>query len=87
MLKLHIQIPAEDLQEFNRNNDSLSIKWLPGTKALYTSYSHCLNDAFRKKKKSFALYGLYSPQAFLFILPFSCLQEKETALKVRVSQF
>lgn len=48
--KLHIQNPAEDLQEFNRNNDSLSIKWLPGTKALYTSYSHCLNNAFRKKK-------------------------------------
>lgn len=78
--KLHIQIPAEDLQEFNRNNDSLFIKWLPGTKALHTSYSNCLNDAFRKKKKkSFALYGLYSPQAFLFLPLFSSPQEKESA--------
>lgn len=82
--KLHIQIPAEDLQEFNRNNDSLFIKWLPGTKALCTSYSHCLNDAFRKKKKSFALYRLYSPQAFLFFPLFSSPRKKSLHKRKRI---
>lgn len=69
--KLHIQNPAEDLQEFNRNNDSLTIKCLPGTKALYTSYSHCLNDAFRKKKKSNLLCRDFTLPRLFFLFPHS----------------
>jgi len=37
----------------------------------------------KKKKKSFALYGLHSPQAFL-LLP---LQQKETIQRKKESQF
>lgn len=74
--KLHIQIPAEDLQEFNRNNDSLSIKWLPGTKALHTSYSHCLNDAFRKKKSNLFCMDFTVPRLF-FLFPHSLSFKKK----------
>lgn len=80
--KLHIQIPAEDLQEFNRNNDSLSITWLPGTKALHTSYSHSLNDAFRKKKKKGIcfVWTLQSP-GFSFYSPILFPSRKRNCLK------
>lgn len=79
--KLHIQIPAEDLQEFNRNNDSLFIKWLPGTKALYTSYSNCLNDAFRKKKKSHLLCMDFTVPRLFFFFPYSLPPRKKSLHK------
>lgn len=81
--KLHIQNPAEDLQEFNRNNDSLSIKWLPGTKALYTSYSHCLNDAFRKKEKKKVICFIWTLQSpgFSFYSPILFPPRKRDCIK------
>lgn len=63
--KLHVQT-TDDLQEFNKKNDMLFIKQLPG---INTSYSHHLNNTLEKKIICF-VWTLQSEGSCSFLIYF-----------------